>query len=190
MNKQITFWEAAHIARISPRPCSAFEPRGRLEGCMTAAEASPAPSACRGSWWSRCCSCIARSISISVCGTFTKSSARSMSSPTLHCIKRMLQGAGLVSRARKRGKHRRKRERRPMVGMLLHIYAARTLAGGEQWHDLLVVLDDAAARSTMRSWWSRIDCHVLPLCARWSRSAVFCALYSDRGSHFWLTPKE
>ena len=36
-------------------------------------------------------------------------------------VKKALQGAGLVSRERKRGVHRRKRERRPLPGMLLHI---------------------------------------------------------------------
>jgi hypothetical protein len=48
------------------------------------------------------------------------------------CIKRLLQGAGLVMRTRKRGPHRRKRERRPMAGMMLHIDASshRWLGGG------------------------------------------------------------
>jgi len=58
----------------------------------------------------------------------------------------LLQGAGLVVRARKRGPHRRKRERRPMAGMLLHIDASsHRWLGGEQWHDLMVVLDDATS---------------------------------------------
>jgi hypothetical protein len=36
-------------------------------------------------------------------------------------VKQALQGAGLVARQRKRGKHRRRRARRPMPGMMLHI---------------------------------------------------------------------
>jgi transposase len=36
-------------------------------------------------------------------------------------VKAALQGAGLVARGRKRGVHRRRRERRPLAGMLLHI---------------------------------------------------------------------
>ena len=36
-------------------------------------------------------------------------------------VQKALQGAGLVARGRKRRKHRRGRERRPMPGMLLHI---------------------------------------------------------------------
>src|SRR5260370_11794168 len=36
-------------------------------------------------------------------------------------VQQALQGAGLVAKQRKRGKHRRRRERRPMPGMLLNI---------------------------------------------------------------------
>ena len=36
-------------------------------------------------------------------------------------VKQALQGAGLVARRKKRGSHRRRRPRRPMPGMLLHI---------------------------------------------------------------------
>jgi transposase len=36
-------------------------------------------------------------------------------------VKMALQGAGLVAKARRRGVHRRRRERRPLPGMLLHI---------------------------------------------------------------------
>ena len=41
-------------------------------------------------------------------------------------VKQALQGAGLVVRRRKRGPHRRRRERRPMAGMLLHIDGSST----------------------------------------------------------------
>jgi transposase len=61
-------------------------------------------------------------------------------------VKQALQGAGLVAKERQRGVHRRKRERRPMVGMMLHIDGSRHEWLGEgQWHDLLVVLDDATS---------------------------------------------
>ena len=36
-------------------------------------------------------------------------------------VQKALQGAGLVARGRKRGPHRRRRPRRPLPGMLLHI---------------------------------------------------------------------
>ncbi len=40
-------------------------------------------------------------------------------------VKLVLQGAGLVAKARKRGVHRRRRERRPLPGRLLHIDGSR-----------------------------------------------------------------
>lgn len=41
-------------------------------------------------------------------------------------VQKALQGAGLVARRKRRGKHRRRRERRPMRGMLLRSTAANT----------------------------------------------------------------
>src|SRR5436305_7220595 len=38
-------------------------------------------------------------------------------------VKQALQGAGLVKRRGRRGPHRRRRDRRPLPGMLLHIFA-------------------------------------------------------------------
>ena len=40
-------------------------------------------------------------------------------------VKLALQGAGLVAKAGKRGIHRKRRERRPLPGMLLHIDGSR-----------------------------------------------------------------
>ena len=61
-------------------------------------------------------------------------------------VQQALQGAGLVARGKKRGKHRRRRERRPMPGMLLHIDGSKHQWFGDQrWHDLIVILDDATS---------------------------------------------
>ena len=40
-------------------------------------------------------------------------------------VKAALQGAGLVKKQRRRGTHRRRRPRRPLPGMLLHIDASK-----------------------------------------------------------------
>jgi hypothetical protein len=59
-------------------------------------------------------------------------------------LKLRLQGAGLVSRTRKRGAHRRKRERKPCVGMMLHQDASRfAWLADQEPPDLVVTLDDA-----------------------------------------------
>jgi hypothetical protein len=61
-------------------------------------------------------------------------------------VKQALQGAGLVPRGRKRGAHRKRRERRPLPGMLLHIDGSRhQWFQDERWYDLIVILDDASS---------------------------------------------
>ena len=107
-------------------------------------------------------------------------------------VKAALQGAGLVARGRKRGVHRKRRPRRPLPGMLLHIDGSHhRWFQDERWHDLIVILDDATSAiyyaqlveeestlTVMAALREVIECQ-----------GLFCALYSDRGSHFWLTPK-
>src|SRR5438270_8978495 len=62
------------------------------------------------------------------------------------CVKQALQGAGLVARGRKRGAHRKRRQRRPLPGMLLHIDGSRhQWFQEERWYDLIVILDDATS---------------------------------------------
>src|SRR5690242_11767609 len=59
-------------------------------------------------------------------------------------VKVALQGAGLVSQQRRRGKHRRRRPRRALPGMLLHIDASKHAWFGDGRHyDLITILDDA-----------------------------------------------
>src|SRR2546422_3100341 len=107
-------------------------------------------------------------------------------------VKLALQGAGLVRRGRRRGVHRQRRPRRPLPGMLLHIDGSRhRWFQDERWYDLIVILDDATSEiyyaqlveeestaTVMAALRAVVECQ-----------GLFCALYSDRGSHFWLTPK-
>jgi len=59
-------------------------------------------------------------------------------------VKQALQGAGLVARGRKRGVHRKRRERLP--GMLLHVDGSRhQWLQDKRWYDLIVTLDDATS---------------------------------------------
>lgn len=107
-------------------------------------------------------------------------------------VKAALQGAGLAARARKRGVHRRRRQRRPLPGMLLHIDGSRhQWFQDERWYDLIVILDDASSEI----YYAQLveEESSLTVMAGLKEviqsKGVFCALYSDRGSHFWLTPK-
>ena len=103
----------------------------------------------------------------------------------------VLQAAGLAEKGRARGKYRRRRERRPMTGMLVHLDAStHTWIKGLPMHDLNVVLDDADGRilyaefveqEGLASTFSALH-HVL------RRHGRFGELYTDRGAHFCSTP--
>ncbi len=107
-------------------------------------------------------------------------------------VKQALQGAGLVKREPKRGVHRKRRERRPLPGMMLHIDGSRHhWFQDERWYDLIVILDDATSEiyyAQLVEEESTVTV-MAGLRAVVERHGLFCALYSDRGSHFWLTPK-
>lgn len=107
-------------------------------------------------------------------------------------VKAALQGAGLVARGRKRGVHRKRRARRPLPGMLLHIDGSRhRWFQDERWHDLIVILDDANSEIYYAQLVEEESTLTVMAALREviARKGLFCALYSDRGSHFWLTPK-
>jgi transposase len=107
-------------------------------------------------------------------------------------VQQALQGAGLVARHRKRGKHRRRRERRPMAGMLLHIDGSKhRWLGGQRWHDLIVILDDATSEIYYAQLVEEESTRTVMAGLREviETQGLFCALYSDRGSHFFVTPK-
>ena len=103
-----------------------------------------------------------------------------------------LQRAGLVKAAPKRSAHRKKRPRRPMRGMMLHQDGSRRVwIEGLPTLDLIVTLDDAASEiysmilvaeegtaSTFRTLREVIG-----------ERGLFCALYTDRGSHYFHTPE-
>jgi transposase len=107
-------------------------------------------------------------------------------------VQQALQGAGLVARGRRRGKHRRRRERRPMVGMLLHIDGSKhQWFGDERWYDLIVILDDATSEIYYAQLVEEESTRTVMSGLREviESRGLFCALYSDRGSHFFVTAK-
>ena len=108
-------------------------------------------------------------------------------------VKTALQTAGLVQRAPKRGGHRKARPRRPLPGMLLHIDGSshRWIPGLGRDVDMIVVFDDATsevyyARLVEEESTATVMAGVKQVV---EERGVFCALYSDRASHFVYTPK-
>ena len=106
-------------------------------------------------------------------------------------VKSTLQRAGLVAKAPGRGKHRRRRERAPLAGMMLHQDGStHEWVAGAHW-DLIITLDDATSEhysmcfvaeegtaSSLRGMSEVIE--------RWGLPS---SLYTDRGSHYWTTPE-
>lgn len=103
--------------------------------------------------------------------------------------KNALQAAGKVRKAKRRGEHRRRRPRKPMVGMMLHQDGSRHEWVAGQYWDLIVTMDDAdstiysaffvAEEGTMSSFQG--------IRAVVERHGLFGSLYADRGSHYWTT---
>lgn len=106
-------------------------------------------------------------------------------------VKKCLQKAGLVKKAPRRGAHRKRREREPLPGMMIHQDGSRhEWVPGKMW-DLIVTMDDATNEhysmffveeegtwSSFRGVREVIAIH-----------GLFSSFYSDRGSHYWITPK-
>ena len=106
--------------------------------------------------------------------------------------KNILQMKGLVERAPGRGKYRRKRDRRPMAGMLLHLDAStHAWIEGVSEQDLVVMLDDADGRILFARFVEQEGTHstLLALKHVLLRFGRFSELYTDRGSHFCRTGK-
>ena len=107
-------------------------------------------------------------------------------------VKLALQGAGLIAKARQRGKHRQRRPRRPIPGMLLHLDGSRhRWFQDERWYDLIVLLDDATSEIYYAQLVEEESTRTVMAALQEviGKKGLFCALYSDRGSHFFLTPK-
>lgn len=109
-------------------------------------------------------------------------------------IRGLLQGAGLVLKSKKRGQYRRRRERRPLTGMLLHLDGST-----HRWfehpqderQDLLSVIDDASSECPgavfVPQEGTRPILNLLLEIVR--KHGTFISLYTDRAGHFVYTPK-
>jgi len=106
-------------------------------------------------------------------------------------VKSRLQEAGLIKRNPKRGAHRKRRERSPLTGMMIHQDGSTHEWVANQKWDLIVTMDDATnehysmffvqeegTASSFRGVQAVIE-----------KQGLFCSFYSDRGSHYWHTPE-
>jgi transposase len=106
-------------------------------------------------------------------------------------VRSRLQEAGLVKKAKGRGTHRQRRERSPLPGLMIH-QEGSTHEGvpGQQW-DLIVTMDDAT-----NEHYSMLFCaeegtrsRLLGVRDVMESRGLFSTFYSDRGSHYGVTPE-
>ena len=106
-------------------------------------------------------------------------------------VKNTLQEKTLVKKALKRGKHRKRRPRSPIPGMMLHQDGStHEWVPGKTW-DLIVTMDDATnehlsmffveQEGTLSSFRAMREIIL--------EKGLCCTFYTDRGSHYWYTPK-
>jgi transposase len=106
-------------------------------------------------------------------------------------VKRRLQEAGLVPKSKKRGAHRKRRERSPLPGMMIHQDGStHQWVAGKMW-DLIVTMDDATSEHYSMFF---VEEEGTASSFRGVREVIearglFSSFYSDRGSHYWNTPQ-
>ena len=105
-------------------------------------------------------------------------------------VKQRLQAAGLVAKGKAKGAHRRKRERMALPGMMIHQDGSRhEWVPGQAW-DLIVTMDDATNEhySMLLVPEEGTPSSFQGVAEVIRAKGLFCSFYSDRGSHYWITP--
>ena len=106
-------------------------------------------------------------------------------------VKKRLQEAALVPKAKKRGAHRKRRERSALPGMMIHQDGStHEWVVGQKW-DLIVTMDDATNEHYSMFF---VDEEGTASSFRGVHDVIasrglFSSFYSDRGSHYWHTPE-
>jgi len=107
-------------------------------------------------------------------------------------VRDLLQLHGLVDKCSGRGRYLRKRERRPLPGMLLHLDAStHEWVEGLAQQDLVVAMDDADGRILFARFFPQegVASTMAALLHILQKHGRFCQLYTDRGSHFCRTDR-
>jgi len=108
-------------------------------------------------------------------------------------VKKALQTAGYIPIYKRGKKHRMRRERRPLRGMLLHLDASKHawITGSQTQWDLIVIMDDATNEVYYAEFVPEESTASCMKALRFviETQGLFCALYTDQASHFAYTPK-
>jgi transposase len=195
MAKRITWWEAAEILGIHVRTMRRWQTRLKRDGYsgLFDRRRHPSPKRVPVEEAERVLGLYQEKYSdFNVRHFHEKLSSEHGIQLSYTWVKKALQAAGLVTTARRRGPHRKRRPRRPLPGMMLHVDASKhQWFQDDRWHDLIVVMDDATSeiyyaqlvaeestRTVMAAFRSVVE-----------TQGWFSSVYSDRASHFFRTPK-
>ena len=196
MAKRITWWQAAEILGISERQMRRWRQRYEqfgYDGLWDRRRGRPSPRRVPLELAERVLALYReRYFDFNVQHFYEKLREQHGIGLSYSWVKGALQGAGLVKKASRRGVHRRRRPRRPLPGMLLHLDGSTHAWLPEGRHyDLLAVLDDATSEIYYAQLVEEESTRTVlaALRAVVEKKGLFCALYSDRASHFFETPK-
>ena len=106
-------------------------------------------------------------------------------------VKNKLQEKDCIKKAPKRGAHRKRRERTPMPGMMIHQDGSTHEWVPDQKWDLIVTMDDATNEHYSMFFVDEEGTHSSMQGVKdvIQQRGLFCSFYSDRGSHYWHTPQ-
>ena len=152
MAKRITWWQAAEILGITDRSMRRWKRRYETygyDGLLDRRQGKPSPKRVRlGEAEEVLRLYQARYSDLNVRHFHEKLQEEHGIKLSYTWVKLALQGAGLVKKGRKRGVHRKRRPRRPLPGMLLHLDGSEhRWFQDDRWYDLIEVLDDATSET-------------------------------------------
>jgi hypothetical protein len=106
-------------------------------------------------------------------------------------VKKTLQSRGLVPKGSQRGVHRKRREPSPLPGMmLLQDGSTHEWVPGKKW-DLISTMDDATNEQYSMFFVHEEGTHssFQGVQEVMDKRGLFSSFYTDRGSHYWITPE-
>ena len=107
------------------------------------------------------------------------------------CLYSDLPPSGVARRPRGGGVHRERRERKEQSGMMIHQDASTHRWVPQEVWDLVVTMDDATGEiySAFFVWEEGTWSSMRGVRDVLEREGIFTSFYSDRGPHYWSTPK-
>ena len=106
-------------------------------------------------------------------------------------VKSRLQEAALIPKSPAKGRHRKRRERSAWVGLMIHQDAStHEWVDGQKW-DLVVTMDDATNEHYSMFFVAQegTASSMIGVSEVIGKRGLFSSFYSDRGSHYWITPE-